>query len=137
MDLSIERLKSLANRQDFPHKDTFLATTESGTCNITTSAHSTSLDANHYLGIYRRLHCHQRKKSSRLSRALADVVDWLCKNLESAFNAPITVCAVSVGHPYSLDFFVNAESEIILGCLRTVSQLDVSTDEWERLWDDE
>jgi len=37
-------------------------------------------------------------------------------------------------HGVSYDFIEQAESSALLGALKTISKLEVDTEEWDRLW---
>ena len=57
--------------------------------------------------------------------------------LESAPSQQVVLWAVDIGHPYTLNFFIDAESKSVLGCLKTVSKLDVTPEYWDNLSSDE
>jgi hypothetical protein len=86
------------------------------------------------LGIYRRRRAHLAQMRSAHAQALANDVAWFCMSLEAVPQGRVAFWFVKIGHPYGLTFFIDAETNKVLGCMKDVSELDVTPEEWEQLW---
>jgi hypothetical protein len=137
MDVLLQELIELIEGQEFPHKDEFLDAVKSGQCAIhggTKTGGGAPVPGSQLLGIYRRRREHLSKIQSAHAQALALDVAWFCRQLELSLPDRLVIWTVDIGHPYQLDFFIDEETKAVFGCMKTVSQLDVTPDEWERLW---
>ena len=137
MDPVIEQLVTVVQVQDFPHRDEFLDAVASGQSALRTSHEDGSSTASsEVLDIYRHRYAHLAREHSAHAQSLASDVAWFCANLEKVPNGRVAIWIVDIGRPYSLDFFLDTATKKVLGCMKTVSQLDVTPEEWERLWSD-
>lgn len=76
-----------------------------------------------------------RSKQSPHAQQLAASVAELCDSLRTFSGA---ACWLSVPGTRPADFLIliAADGSRVLGCMLTVSQLDVTSAEWAQLWDD-
>lgn len=136
METSLQKFLATIQVQDFPHKEELFDAIAAGRCTFISGGGSTT-DATQLLRIYRVRRAHLAGIRAAHAQALASDVSWFCQNLEAALQARVVICSVDIGPSYSLGFFLDAETNKVLGCLKTVSKLDVTDEQWERLWSQE
>ena len=86
------------------------------------------------LGIYRHRAEHLARFSSVHAGDLRNDVLAFCRLLELERGASAIWWTFKMPHGVSFSFIEQAESRALLGALKTVSKLDVDTEEWDRLW---
>jgi hypothetical protein len=93
-----------------------------------------AIDASQLLGIYKQRYKRLSKITSAHAQTLAKDIEWFCSNLEKKSLRQIALWKVELAYPYHLNIWIDAETQSVIGCLRTVSELEVSPEEWETLW---
>ena len=119
----------------FRHAEELLAALRQGACTLHAEPRLTACKA--LIDIYRRREKHLRQFDSVHARALRDDVVELNKNFESmSKDAECRGWSFEFEGGVTFAVFEEPESFRVLGCIRAVSKLKVSKEEWERLWRD-
>ncbi len=93
---------------------------------------SPASNANELKRIYRLREKGLRKFSSPHAKQLREASSELLQRLEGAG----TVRSITMIGPAEYQFllFIDAEASSVIGCIRTISKLDVDADRWESIW---
>lgn len=85
------------------------------------------------LASYQIRHRNLLSKAGSHAAQLAVSIEEFCNELR-VYCGPLITVTFRGERPFEFTLFLTASGERVLGCLRTVSKLGVSQDEWERLW---
>jgi hypothetical protein len=105
-----------------------------GTCVVETPASTVSCDE--LLSIYRQRAGHLAHFNARHARELRDDVLRFCECSSTSSGAMARVWVFRTADAVHYNFVEHASSHERLGALRTVSRLELPTEEWDRLWND-
>lgn len=86
------------------------------------------------LKTYRLRSDHLSQFPTRHAKQLHASTQELCSNLEIHKNKHCLIHTLTGSSSHHYHLVVLQNSQVLLGCLKTVSQLDVSDDEWSELW---
>ena len=129
----------LHSGQEFRHREEFLKAIADGRCSLVqpvadqAGIEVSPLPCRHYWGIYRHRSRHLQKYNTPHAISLREDCEAFCEEIEATPDAPIRSWNFKCS-PLDFLIFENITSTTIVGCLRTVSKLDVSESEWEKLW---
>ena len=94
-------------------------------------------DAASLLPSYRVRLQNLQTKPGKYAAELASSVQEFCTNLNKIGSEKVINVTISpIGKEYQFQIFLSSSMKV-LGCLKTVSQLSVSTERWEALWSDD
>jgi hypothetical protein len=88
------------------------------------------------LTIYRHRAAHLARFEARHPRQLRDDVLQFCERLTASPGASAHWWVFKMPDPVHYNFLEHSRTYQLLGALRTVSKLEVSAEEWDRLWHD-
>ena len=119
-------------RAEHPYLASIHDSFASGVCTPEPPGQPVSCDE--LLGIYRHRAEHLARFSTPHASDLRNDVLAFCRQLELARGASAVWWTFQMPHGVSYNFIEQAQSRALLGALKTVSKLEVDTEEWDRLW---
>lgn len=127
----VQELRALGS----PHAETIAVGLSNGSMQI--DAQTIPASVRELLGTYKVRRVHLSMLDSDHARDLARDVGTLCEQLESAAIETcqsVSIRTSSPGESYLI--FRDSLNARVLGCCHVFSKLDVSPDEWRKLWNE-
>lgn len=93
------------------------------------------ISCDHMRRIYAVRSKHLKRKKSAHGKQLSISVTEFHKNLEKHHDKNGTFISISTTEEYEYKLFVLQGSNHLIGCMKTISQLEVSPERWAEIWE--